>query len=133
MELCEDWLAADAESGIFNWVGTDDFFLFPKLKEVMKGHHLGTIMGIKADSLHMLKEIPAKYYQECFHVWKQHMHKCISGSEDCFEENALMLLKIKIKYFFNCMVAHFFYQTLCVVNQVFLTKSCYFRQKCSNC
>ncbi len=54
-----------------------DFFLFLKLKEVIKGHHLETIMRIKTKLLCLLKEIPAEYYQACFHALKQRT-RCVS-------------------------------------------------------
>ncbi len=51
-----------------------NFFPFPEPKKVMKGHHLGTVTGIKAESSCILKEIPAELYRACFHAWKQCMH-----------------------------------------------------------
>ncbi len=42
-------------------------------------------MGIKAESSHVLKEIPAEDYQPCFLTWKQGIQKCMYASEDYFE------------------------------------------------
>ncbi len=44
-------------------------------------------MGIKVESLRVLKEIPKENYQACFRAWKQRMHKCIFASGDYFEGN----------------------------------------------
>ncbi len=84
-----------------------NFFPFPILKEVIKGQHLGTIMGIKAESSLVLKEIPAEDYQLCFHAW------CTS---------AFVLLETTLKgdhidvdeiqYFLNCVVANFIVRLL---------------------
>ncbi len=62
-------------------------FLFPKHKQVMKGHNLGTVIEIRAELSHMVKEIPAKYHQASFHAWKQYMHKCVCASRGYFEED----------------------------------------------
>ncbi len=62
-----------------------DFSLFPKLKEVMKGYNLKTIIGIKTESSHVIKEILVEDYQACVHAWKQRMHKRICADEYYFE------------------------------------------------
>ncbi len=78
---------------------TSDFFLFLRLKEVMKGHHLGTIMGIKADSSCVLKEILMDNYLVCTSA------SVLLGTT--LKGFTLMLMKIKIQYFLNHMVANF--------------------------
>ncbi len=65
-----------------------DSFLFPKL-------NLETIIGINAESSHMLKEILMKDCQVCFHAWKQRLHQCICVSGDYFPKCKL------------CPAAHF--------------------------
>ncbi|UYV80874.1 hypothetical protein LAZ67_19002061 [Cordylochernes scorpioides] len=52
------------------WRGQDiapnDFFLFPKLKAVLKGRHFDTRDGIIEKSLLALKSIPKELYKNCF-------------------------------------------------------------------
>ncbi len=71
----------------------------------MKGHRLGTIMGIKVELSHVLKEIPADY-QSYFHAWKRRMHKCICAPGDHLEGDRTDVDE-KIQYFFNRVVANF--------------------------
>ena len=41
------------------------FFLFPKLKNVLKGRNFGTLENIKKRVTDMLKTIPVEGYQRC--------------------------------------------------------------------
>ena len=43
-----------------------DFFLFPKIKSVLKGTHFSDIDSIKAAATTELKRIPENAFQECF-------------------------------------------------------------------
>ncbi|UYV69034.1 hypothetical protein LAZ67_6002136 [Cordylochernes scorpioides] len=55
------------------WRGQDiapnDFFLFPKLKAVLKGRHFDTREDIIEKSLLALKSIPKEAYKNCFDNW----------------------------------------------------------------
>ena len=53
-----------------------DFFLFPKIKSVLKGTHFYDIDSIKMAATTELKNIPENAFQECFKLWKRQMHKC---------------------------------------------------------
>jgi len=44
-------------------LGTADFFLFPKLKSTLKGHHFESIEAIKTNLLAHLHSIPKKLYR----------------------------------------------------------------------
>ena len=50
-----------------------DFFLFPRLKRLMKGRRFATIEEIKTESLRELKDIAQTAYQKGFEDWKKHI------------------------------------------------------------
>ena len=54
-----------------------DFFLFPKIKSVLKRTHFSDIDSIKMAVMTELKKIPEKVFQECIESWKRRMHKCL--------------------------------------------------------
>ena len=60
---------------IFPNLGQCDFFLFPKIKFVLKGTHFSDIGSIKMAATTELKKIPENAFQECFKLWKRRMHK----------------------------------------------------------
>ena len=62
-----------------------DFFLFPKIKSVLKGTHFSDIDSIKMAATTELKKIPENAFQECFESWKKQMHKCFQVEGDYFE------------------------------------------------
>ena len=47
-------------------VAPPDFFLFPRLKTPMKGHHFGTVDKVKEACTKALKDIPEKTYCDAF-------------------------------------------------------------------
>ena len=63
-----------------------DFFLFPKIKSVLKGTHFSDIDSIKMAATTELKKIPENAFQECFESWKRRLHKCFQVEGDYFEE-----------------------------------------------
>ena len=62
-----------------------DFFLFPKIKSVLKGTHFSDIDSIKMAATTELKKIPKNSFQECFESWKRRMHKCFQAEGNYFE------------------------------------------------
>jgi hypothetical protein len=42
-----------------------DFFLFPKIKEILKGRHFGDIDDIRSNTTAALKAIPQNIFQNC--------------------------------------------------------------------
>ena len=44
----------------------NDFFLFPKIKEILKGRHLDDIDHIRSNTTAALKAIPQNQFQNCF-------------------------------------------------------------------
>ena len=62
-----------------------DFFLFSKIKSVLKRTHFSDIDSIKLAATTELKKIPENVSQECIESWKKRMHKCFKVEENCFE------------------------------------------------
>jgi len=66
-----------------------DFYLFPKLKSKLKGHHFGTmekIQKIVTDELHTLTENDFRY---CCDQWKKRWNPCVTSQGSYFEGDAL--------------------------------------------
>lgn len=62
-----------------------DFFLFPKLKGVIKGVHFPDVEAIKKAVTTELKRIPEESFQECIEAWQNRMTKCVRLKGDYFE------------------------------------------------
>jgi hypothetical protein len=45
-----------------------DFFLFPKIKEILKGRHFDDIIRHRSNTAAALKAIPQNQFQSCFEV-----------------------------------------------------------------
>ncbi|UYV73469.1 hypothetical protein LAZ67_10003549 [Cordylochernes scorpioides] len=71
------------------WRGQDiapnDFFLFPKLKAVLKGRHFDTREDIIEKSLLALKSIPKEAYKNCFDNWEKRWRWMRPEEESCTE------------------------------------------------
>ena len=65
-----------------------DFFLFPKLKGVIKGSRFSDVQSIKRAVTKELRAIPKKSFQECMEAWQRRMEKCVKARGDYFEGNA---------------------------------------------
>jgi transposase len=59
-----------------------DFYLFPKLKSKLKGHHFGTV----TDELRTLTE---NDFQYCYDQWKEHWNHCVTSQGSYFEGDSL--------------------------------------------
>lgn len=66
-----------------------DFFLFPKLKEVMKGTRFDDAEDIKKAVTTELRSIPQESFQQCMQAWQRRMDKCIRCQGDYFEGDNL--------------------------------------------
>jgi hypothetical protein len=47
-------------------LANSDFFLFPKIKEILKGRHLDDIDDNRINTTAALKTIPQNQFQNCF-------------------------------------------------------------------
>jgi len=63
------------------------FFLFPKIKEILKGRHFDDIDDIRSNTTASLKAIPENQFQNCFEGWTRHWHRCIASQGEYFEGN----------------------------------------------
>ena len=62
-----------------------DFFLFPKLKWILKGTHFQGVEDIKTSMTRHLKTITKDEFSECFKAWSKRMEKCIKANGEYFE------------------------------------------------
>jgi len=63
------------------------FFLFPKIKEILKGRHFDDIDDIRINTTAALKAIPQNQFQNYFEGWARRWHRCIASQGDYFEGN----------------------------------------------
>ncbi|GFV24997.1 putative transposase [Trichonephila clavipes] len=62
-----------------------DFFLFPKLKNHLKGHHFGTLENIQTAVTDHLKAIPISEFHQCYEEWKKRLQRCVASEGSYFE------------------------------------------------
>ena len=62
-----------------------DFFLFPKVREILKGRHFDDIDDIRSNTTAALKAIPQNQFQNCFEGWTKRWHRCIDTQGEYFE------------------------------------------------
>lgn len=62
-----------------------DFFLFPRLKIHLKGHHFGTLENIAKAVTDQLKAIPVSEFQHCYEEWKNRLQRCVASQGNYFE------------------------------------------------
>ena len=53
-----------------------DFFLFPKIKEILRRRHFD---DIRINTTAALKGIPQNQFQNCFERWTKRWHQCIAS------------------------------------------------------
>jgi histone-lysine N-methyltransferase SETMAR len=66
-------------------LATSDFFLFRKMKEILKGRHFDDIYDIKSNTTSALKTIPQNQFHNCFEGWTKRSHLCIESQGEYFE------------------------------------------------
>ena len=59
-----------------------DFFLFPKIKEILNGRHFD---DISSNTTAALKTIPQNQFQNCFEGWTRRWHRCTASQGENFE------------------------------------------------
>ncbi|GFW63746.1 putative mariner transposase [Trichonephila clavipes] len=62
-----------------------DVFLFPKLKNHLKGHHFGTLENIQTAVTDQLKAIPISEFHQCYEEWKKRLQRCVASERSYFE------------------------------------------------
>ncbi|UYV63755.1 hypothetical protein LAZ67_2005514 [Cordylochernes scorpioides] len=64
-----------------------DFFLFPKVKRCLKGHHFDDIANIQRSVTKALTGItPTDYYSGAYEAWKMRWQRCVDAQGEFFEE-----------------------------------------------
>jgi hypothetical protein len=63
----------------------DYFFLFPKIKKILKGRHFGGTDDIRINMTEALEVIPLKQLKNDFEGWTRHWHRCIASQGEYFE------------------------------------------------
>jgi hypothetical protein len=61
-----------------------NFFLFSKVKTIMRGGYFGDVNSIKCETTRLLKNLTSQDMQHCFLQWKQRWAKCIHSGEEYF-------------------------------------------------
>jgi len=64
-----------------------DFFLFPRLKKVLKGHGFEATEDIKRNSTKTLLDIPKEELAKCFQHWQKRWAKCVAAEGNYVEDN----------------------------------------------
>jgi hypothetical protein len=69
-------------------VACNDFFLFLKIKEILKGRHFDDIDDIRSNTMVGLKALPQNQYQSCFEGWTRRWYRCIASQGEYIEGNS---------------------------------------------
>ena len=64
-----------------------DFFLFTRLKKVLKGHRFEATEDIKRNSKKKLLDIPKEELAKCFQQWQKRWAKCVDAKGNFVEDN----------------------------------------------
>jgi len=65
----------------------NEFCLFPKIKEILKGSHFDDTDDIRSNTTAALKAIPQNQFQNCFEGWTRCRHQCIASQGEHLEGN----------------------------------------------
>jgi len=68
-----------------------DLFLFPRLKNNLKGRHFGTLNNIQKSVTDELIGIPSEAFQHCYEQWKPRLRRCVAAQGNYFERDNLDL------------------------------------------
>ena len=66
-----------------------DFYLFPKLKSKLKGHHFGTMENIQKIITDELNTLTENDFQYCYDRWKKRWNHCVTSQGSYFEGDNL--------------------------------------------
>jgi len=62
-----------------------DFYIFPKIKSVLKGTHFVSVEHVKAKTAENLNSLTEHDLQNCFEYWQQRMQLCANSEGKYFE------------------------------------------------
>jgi len=63
------------------------FFLFPRLKKLLKGHRFGKKEDIKRNLTKKLLDIPKEKFTNCFQQWQKRWAKCVAAEGNYVKDN----------------------------------------------
>ena len=63
----------------------NDFLLFPKIKEILKGRYFDDIDDVRNNTMATLKAIKQNQFQNCFEGWTRRWHRFIASKGEHFE------------------------------------------------
>jgi hypothetical protein len=66
-----------------------DFYLFPKLKSKLKGHHFGTVESIRKTVTDELRTFTDNDFQYCSDQWKERWNHYVTSQGSYFEGDNL--------------------------------------------
>jgi transposase len=66
-------------------------FLFPQLKNHLKGHHFGILDNMQKSVTDELKGNLEESFQHCYQQWKQRLHHCVAAQGKYIEDDNLQL------------------------------------------
>ncbi|CAK9828015.1 Histone-lysine N-methyltransferase SETMAR [Anthophora retusa] len=70
-----------------------DFWLFPKLKNSLKGRRFQDVEEIKTNTTKQLLAIPKIEYEECFRKWEDRWKKVVVSKGSYFEGDIINIDK----------------------------------------
>jgi hypothetical protein len=62
-----------------------DFYLFPKIKSVLKGTHFLLVEDVKVKTMEILNSLTENDMQNCFERWQHRMQLCVNSEGNYFE------------------------------------------------
>jgi len=62
-----------------------DFFLFPRIKQVVKGTHFDSVKDIQTSVTKVLQELPVNDFQKSYENWKKRWAQCVAAQGEYFE------------------------------------------------
>ena len=93
-----------------------DFFLFPKIKEILKGRHIDDIYDIRSNTTAALKAIPQNDFQNCFDGWTWRWNRCIASQGEYFEGDHGGIQQWGMQHFYCDEFANFIFNPLISVS-----------------
>jgi len=64
-----------------------NFYLFPKMKSVLKGTHFVSVENVNAKTMKILNSLTEYDLRNCFEHWQHRMQLCVNPKGNYFEGN----------------------------------------------
>ncbi|EZA46817.1 hypothetical protein X777_01495, partial [Ooceraea biroi] len=66
-------------------------FLFPKIKQQLKGHHYGTLENVQKAATQVLNNLTEQDFQNCYQEWQHRWGRCVHSQGAYFEGDDIKL------------------------------------------